>query len=174
MNNNSNRLELDAFELFFQNKSKGLSNIDSISNTASKLGLDKSVVWKWYDTNDWEDKESIRSVEVQKLVEERTNNSIAENKQKYLSILHEILEDYVNRDTPLKIRSFKDLDLVISKCSELQKVEDSKSNSILERKGEVVDEDYSELFDEGRMREILKEENESKKGGLPEQSILVL
>ena len=90
MNNNSNRLELDAFELFFQNKSKGLSNIDSISNTASKLGLDKSVVWKWYDTNDWEDKESIRSVEVQKLVEERTNNSIAENKQKYLSILHEI------------------------------------------------------------------------------------
>lgn len=172
---NENRLSLDAFEIYFTHKNSGLSNFDAISKTASTLDLDKTDVWKWYDEFNWDVKEKERNFTVQEMIENQTNNSIVENKQKYLSILHEILEDYVNRGAPLKIRSFKDLDLVLSKCLELQKTEESyKSKSLLNRKGELVKEDYSSLFDEERMKEILKQENESKKGGLPEQSILVL
>jgi len=110
---------LDAFELYFKNKQEGSSVVESIRLVCSKFKVSEKTAYKWKKEFDWDGREAIRSQEIQKRIEEKTNTTIVDNKVKYLSFYHKLLDDLKN-DFKLKIKDVNDLKRVIDGALLLQ------------------------------------------------------
>ena len=103
---------IDAFELYFKSKQSGCGVVESIRLVKSKCKVSEKTLYQWKRIFDWDGREAIRSKEINKKVEQRTNNSIITNKARYLRIYHKLLDD-LERDGEVKIKNANDLNIVI-------------------------------------------------------------
>jgi hypothetical protein len=110
---------LDAFELYFKSKQDGANTEESIKLLMSDFKVSRKTAYKWKKEFDWDGREAIRSQEIQKRIEEKTNTTIVDNKVKYLSFYHKLLDDLKN-DFKLKIKDVNDLKRVIDGALLLQ------------------------------------------------------
>jgi hypothetical protein len=89
---------LDAFELYFQYKQSGHNTTQSIKLVKGKCKVSEKSLYKWKEEFDWDERETIRSLKINKEVQKKTNSTVANNKAQYLGI---------------EISSIHDLNLVI-------------------------------------------------------------
>lgn len=110
---------LDAFEIYFKHKQEGRNTKEAITLVSMELKFSETSLYKWKKEFDWDGREAIRSREIQRKIEEKTNNTIIENKIKYLSFYHKLLDD-LRRDWNLKIDNVRDLEVVTKNALLLQ------------------------------------------------------
>ncbi len=108
----------DAFEHFYIKLNEGKSVTDSIMSVAEKFKVTERTAWRWHKLLKWEDKIAVRDVDIQDVLETKTNTTIVDNKAKYLGIVHFSLNKYVeevNNKTrqPIEIESSKDLERLL-------------------------------------------------------------
>ena len=104
---------LDAFELYFQYKQSGHNITQSIKLLKGKCKVSEKSLYKWKEEFDWDEKETIRSLEINKEVQKKTNSTVANNKAQYLGIYHRLLKKLEKDGYPIEISSIHDLNLVI-------------------------------------------------------------
>lgn len=142
---------LDAFELYFQSKQAGSTTKASIMQVASKQKYNVTTVWRWKKNFNWDEREVVRASEVNKRVEKRINSSIVDNKVKYLSFYHKLLDDLKN-DFDIRIWNVTDLKKTIDGALVLQDepVERVESRIVIEKLIDKIedlsDEEYVELL----------------------------
>lgn len=113
---------LDAFELYFKFRQEGLKVKESIERVAVEQNLGKSTLWKWKKNFNWDDKEAVRSAEINQEVQKQTNSTIIDNKTRYLSFLHKLLDKVLVKD---KDGNVIDITLNIENINDLKKVIDT-------------------------------------------------
>lgn len=150
------RKHLDAFSYWFALTEKGHTISKAVEATAEHMGVHPRSVWKWYDEFGWDEKATKKRADIQKRIEEKENETLAQNKANYLKILHKLLDDYIKKDFPIQIESVKDLETVIKNCLVLQDApsEVTKTDNL------NVNVDAESLFDEGLMKRITEQEEE--------------
>jgi hypothetical protein len=147
---------LDAFELYFQSKQAGLAAKASVEQVASKQNYNVTTVWKWKREFKWDEREAVRSAEVNLKVEKKINNTIVDNKIKYLSFYHKLLDDLKN-DFDIKIESVTDLKKTVDSCLVLQGEVNERLESrvvverLVDRIDSLSDEEYVEILRNGRI-----------------------
>lgn len=149
---------IDAFHYFFALTEKGHTITDSIKITSEHVGVLPRTVWKWYTEFDWNTKSDVKRAKIIKEMEEKENQTLAQNRANYLNILHKELDDFIKADFPAKIESIKDLEIVIKNCLLLQEAptEVTKTSNV------DVKIDASDFFDEELMDKIIEEELEAE------------
>ena len=91
---------LDAFELYFQYKQSGHNTTQSIKLVKGKCKVSEKSLYKWKEEFDWDERETIRSLKINKEVQ-------------YLGIYHRLLKKLEKDGYPIEISSIHDLNLVI-------------------------------------------------------------
>jgi hypothetical protein len=109
----------DAFEAYFKYKQEGHTIEEAIMLLTGDFKVTRKTLYKWKKTFDWDGREAIRATEINRRVQESTDNSIIENKTHYLSFYHKLLGD-LKKDFGIKIKTPRDLDLVIKGALLLQ------------------------------------------------------
>jgi hypothetical protein len=109
---------IDAFELYFTLKQNGADTNKAIMSVSKQINVSERTIFRWKNNFDWDGREAIRSNEINKKIEEKTNDTIVDMKVKYLKIIHgplfKYLEDVESKKRdPLKIRSPRDLDILV-------------------------------------------------------------
>jgi len=128
----------DAFEHFYLKLNEGISVNDSIISVAENFNVTERTVWGWKKKLNWDDKRTVRDVDIQKGVEEKTNTTIIDNKAKYLGIVHFSLNKYVDevnagKRQPIEIENSKDLERLIKTSLLIQ----NQPTEIQEQTGKV-------------------------------------
>jgi len=121
----------DAFEIYLQHKQKGNLTTQAIRLVCSEFKVSEKTVWKWKREFDWDGREAIRTQEIQRQIEEKTNNSIVENKIKYLSYYHKLLDKMVQKKVPFEINNVRDLEIVTRNALLLQDEATEKTQTTL-------------------------------------------
>lgn len=103
---------VDAFEQYFLYKQSGKNTDEAISLVQVESGFSKTSLYKWKKELKWDEREAIRSVDVQQKVEKQTNTTVVENKIRYLGIYHRLLDD-LEANLKVKISSVSDVERVI-------------------------------------------------------------
>lgn len=151
------QVHLDAFESFLEYRVNNQTIAKSIKLVAEKYEYSERTVWKWYKKFEWRKRERERRAEIQEITVRKHNQEIAKNKNNYLKVAHKILDNFIKDDFPTEIVSVRDLETVVKLCLLLQE----EATDIT--KGEQVQVDMTDqvnkLFDEGKMRMILEQEN---------------
>jgi len=127
-----------AFELYYLTLHEGKSIDDSILTVTKDFKISERTAWRWKKEFDWDSKISIREVENNKTLEEKTNKTVVDNKVKYLGIVHASLNKYTNGVKkgiiqPIPIETTKDLDKLIKLALLIQ----SQPTDITETNGKV-------------------------------------
>ena len=139
---------LDAFERYFQYKQSGHGVEESIMLLKSDCKVTRKTLYDWKDKFDWDAKESIRSLEINKKLQQKTNNSIVKNKIQYLGIYNRLLKKLEEQGYPIEIKSIYDLNMVVkgSLLVQDEPTENIKSNTTA--KVDVYDriKDYESKF----------------------------
>jgi transposase len=110
---------IDAFELYFKEKQNQRSVVEAIRLVCSNFKVSEKTAYKWKRVFDWDGREAIRSAEINKKVQEQTNTSIVDNKVRYLSLYHKLLDD-LEANFKIKIEHTADLERVIKGALLLQ------------------------------------------------------
>jgi len=108
------QVHLDAFEHYFIQKQNRKNVVTAVKSTASKFKVTTKSIYKWKRTFDWDGRESLRAAEVNKKLQEKTNESLVANKASYLSMIHNIFGKYIEDvergvRQPLCIKNANDL-----------------------------------------------------------------
>ena len=150
------RRHLDAFSYWFALTEKGHKTSKAVEATAKHCQVSERTVWTWYDEFDWEQRAVTKRAKIQEKIEEKENETLAQNRANYLKILHKLLDDYIKREFPVQIESVKDLETVIKNCLVLQDApsEVTKTDNV------NINIDADSLFDEGLMKRITQQEAE--------------
>lgn len=111
---------IDAFEVYFKSKQEGNDTTTAILTVESQCTVSERTVWRWHKEFDWEGREAIRASEINKEVQKRTDSSIIDNKTKYLTFYHKLLDKLKKNGFDIEIKSPRDLDLVIKGALLLQ------------------------------------------------------
>ena len=162
---NEQRQHLDAFNYWFSLTEKGYSITEAIEVTAEHCNVYVRTVWKWHDAFDWKARAEQRRKEIQKELEKKDNQTLAENKANYLKILHKILDDYIKEGFPVGIESVKDLETVLKTCLVLQ----NAPSEVVKSDNTNVNIEAESLFDEDLMRKISEQEEEYTEEGEAEK-----
>lgn len=156
---------LDAFELYFKFIQSNKTKSESIIGVSSEYNIATSTVWRWNKLFDWDGRTAIRSKEIQKQVEKRTNRTIVENKASYLSIIHNIFGKYThdvknNLREPLEITNMYELERGIKTALLLQEepTEHFKEESNIQHTTDPLTEIEEEIKKELNKRSKTKEE----------------
>lgn len=117
---------LDAFENYLILIHSGHNKTSAVKEVSLKYKVSETSVWKWKKSFNWDEREAIRSKEINKGVEEKTNSTIIENKATYLGIIHNIFNDYIadvekGIRPPLKMCNTSDLVRLIYTALKIQK-----------------------------------------------------
>ena len=104
---------IDAFEIYFKKKQEGNDTAKAISLSSLECGFSETSLYTWKKEFDWDGREAIRAAEINKKVEEKTDSTIIENKTKYLSFYHKLLDKLKKDGFNIDIKSPRDLDLVV-------------------------------------------------------------
>lgn len=106
---------LDAFEYFYS--LGGGATKDNCRRVAQKFHISERTFWNWYKNLGWKERVHVRDIDVAKKVAEKTTTTIADNKAKYLTFVHKIIDDLKNKfengEIPVEIKSVSDLDRAI-------------------------------------------------------------
>ncbi len=138
----------DAFELYLTKKLEGIDTTQAITQVSLELSCSESSIYNWKKKFNWDEREAIRSAEIQKEVEKRTNATITENKVKYLSFYHKLLDDLKNNFN-IKIENTRDLKLVVDGALNLQGEATERSHNVTDIKLTNFDKDaQKEIIDE--------------------------
>lgn len=148
------RKHIDAFNYWFALTEKGHSITQAIEVTAEHCGVNIRTVWKWHDWFEWKERANERRIEIQKELEKKDNQTLAENKANYLKILHKLLDDYIKNGFPAQIESVRDLETVIKNCLVLQ----NSPTEVIKNNTTNINVDADSLFDEELMRKIVEQE----------------
>jgi len=104
---------IDAFEIYFKKKQEGNDTAKAITLASLECGFSETSLYTWKKEFDWDGREAIRAAEINKKVEEKTDSTIIENKTKYLSFYHKLLDKLKKDGFNIDIKSPRDLDLVV-------------------------------------------------------------
>ena len=133
---------------------KGHSTTQAIEVTAEHCRVNIRTVWKWHDWFDWKSRADERRQEIQREMEKKDNQTLAENRANYLKILHKLLDDYIKDGFPAQIESVKDLETVIKNCLVLQ----NAPSEVVKNDNTNINVNADSLFDEDLMRKIAEQE----------------
>ena len=111
---------IDAFEIYFKKKQEGNDTAKAITLASQECNFSETSLYTWKKEFDWDGREAIRAAEINKKVEEKTDSTIIENKTKYLSFYHKLLDKLKKDGFNIDIKSPRDLDLVIKGALLLQ------------------------------------------------------
>ena len=104
---------IDAFEIYFKKKQEGNDTAKAITLASQECNFSETSLYTWKKEFDWDGREAIRAAEINKKVEEKTDSTIIENKTKYLSFYHKLLDKLKKDGFNIDIKSPRDLDLVV-------------------------------------------------------------
>jgi hypothetical protein len=147
---------IDAFDQYFILKQNGVSTTEAIRSVMGQWKVSEKSAFKWKREFKWDEKEAVRSVEVNQKVEKKTNNTIVDNKIKYLSFYHKLLDDLKN-NFDIKIESVTDLKKTVDGCLVLQGEVNERLESrvvverLVDRIDSLSDEEYVEVLRNGRI-----------------------
>ena len=153
---NEQRTHLDAFNYWFSLTEKGYTTTQAVEVTAEHCSVNLRTIWKWHDAFNWKVRAEQRRKEIQKELEKKDNQTLADNKANYLKILHKILDDYIKDGFPVGIESVKDLETVLKTCLVLQ----NAPSEVVKNDNTNVNIDAESLFDEDLMRQISEQEEQ--------------
>jgi len=116
---------LDAFEIYHTLIHSGNNKTQAIIEVAKQLDYSEGAIWGWKKKLHWDEKEAIRSKEIQKEVEKQTDGTIIDNKVSYLSMIHDIFQKYIDEvedesREPLELNSTTDLVRLIYAALKIQ------------------------------------------------------
>jgi len=119
---NEKQKHLDAFEMFF--KLGGVGSDENFSKVSGKFQVTERTVWNWYKKFGWKERVHLRNIDVNKEVIKKTNSKIADNKAKYLTYVHKLIDDWKkkvdNGEIPVEIKSASDVDKIVKLALLLQ------------------------------------------------------
>lgn len=144
----------EAFEYWFGLLEKGYGKTDAIIATAKQYNVIKRTVWSWWKKFNWDERKENRENEIIAQMEKNLIKNYAKNREKYLSIAHKLLDDFIKKGCPVDIESTKDLETVVKLCQVLQ----DKPSSYAKTENTNHNHEYEELFDTDAMEEIVNEE----------------
>jgi len=144
----------DAFNLYFTLKQDGKSTKEAMITVYKHFNVTRRSAYRWKDTFNWDNREAVRAKNVNRIVEGRLDSTIADNKAKYLSFYHKMLEDLKQDGFNVKIKSAGDLEKVIRGAMLLQ----GESTDIVESKMDVSVHDKIEE----RLKYYMKLKEQSK------------
>ncbi len=132
----------DAFERYFLLLHSGNNKSRAIEKLSKEIGVSTVTIYKWKKEFNWDTRELFRSKEVNKKVEERTNETVIDNKVGYLSLLHNVLNKYVTdvaekKRPPLEINTINDAVRLIRTALEVQGETSEDKPLEVEVKGEI-------------------------------------
>ena len=114
----------DAFELYLSYIQSNKTKSESIIRVASEYNVANSTIWRWHKEFNWDERAHLRNIEINKQVENKTNTTIANNKAKYLTFIHKLLDDWKKKvdkgEVPVEITSPSDVDKIIKLALLLQ------------------------------------------------------
>lgn len=145
---------LDAFELYFKLRQEGNGKTKSVAGVASEYNRSESTIFEWKKKLHWDDREAIRSSEINSNIQKKTNSTIIDNKSKYLSYGHAILNKVIVKkpdgtfDINLDIKNVSDFEKVTKLCLLLQG-EDTERTSINTNKNQFNNETQKSILEEG-------------------------
>ena len=148
-----NKRTRDAFEFYFQKKINGMNKNHALKEVSEEFNVSVRTAYNWCKELNWDSREKERSDEIYKEVEKKTNSSIVENKVKYLSIAHKLLDDLIKEGFDIEIKSVRDYDTIIRLCLLLQ---DQPTDNIVNKVD--IQNTFRSLFDEEFIDEVLKDE----------------
>lgn len=146
----------NAFEIYFAYLEEGLLHTQAIKKTAEDIGVTPRTVFRWSKKFNWEEKRIRKQAAIAREIEIQTTKNFAENRIKYLNILHKLLDNFVKKDLPVDVESMKDLDLVIKNCLILQE----QPTEVVKTQNVNMDMKMNELFDDELLNEILDEDKD--------------
>jgi len=129
------QIHLDAFEKYFECRQSGKNKSECVSELALENNLSKTTIWTWKKNFNWDDREAVRSAEINAEVQKKTNSTIIDNKTKYLSYVHAILNKIIVKnpdgsfDIKLDIKNISDFEKV-TKLGLLLQGEDTERTNI--------------------------------------------
>jgi hypothetical protein len=139
---------IDAFEIYFQKKQGGHDTAEAISLASIECNFSETSLYTWKKEFDWDGREAIRAAEINRKVQQKTDNSIIKNKANYLTFYHKLLNN-LKKDFDIEIENIRDLDIVVKGALNLQG-EATEHTRISESKNEI--------FDKDAQKKILEEE----------------
>ena len=114
----------EAFELYFSYIQSNKTISESIIRVASEYNVANSTMWRWHKEFNWDERAHLRNIEINKQVEKKTNTTIADNKAKYLTFIHKLLDDWKKKvdkgEVPVEITSPSDVDKIVKLALLLQ------------------------------------------------------
>lgn len=157
---NIQKKHYDAYNYWFNLTEKGYKTVEAMELTAEEFGVTLRCIQNWASEMEWQKEAMDRRKDIQKKVEKKANQTLANNRKKYLDIIHRVLYDYVRNDLKdARIESMKDLEIAIKTGLLLQ---DAPTDVVKQDNTNLNYEvDASDLFDKNKMREILEKEEAS-------------
>jgi len=109
---------IDAFNLYFQLRQQGHSKTEAVSRVAGEYNVSEASVWRWKKRFCWNERESVRASELNRKVEERLNEQLADFKAQYLGLLNDMIFQVIDEresgcESSVKITSVLDLERVM-------------------------------------------------------------
>lgn len=106
---------LDAFEAFYT--MGGVASDENVRVLSGKCQVTERTIWRWYKSFGWKERVHLRDIDVSEEVAKKTTSTIADNKAKYLTFVHKIIDDLKRKfeqgEMPVEIKSVSDLDKAI-------------------------------------------------------------
>jgi hypothetical protein len=138
---------IDAFEIYFQQKQKGQSTTAAISSLKSECKVSEKTLWKWKKEFNWDDREAIRSAEIQKNIEKKINKKAEDHRVRYLEIINNALGTYYNdvankKRPPIEVKNSGDVVRLIKCGAEILGFTEDKQDiniSIVQNKEEKLE-----------------------------------
>lgn len=143
---------LDAFEKYFELRQSGEGKTKAVSLVALEFNLSETTIFTWKKQLNWDDREAVRSAEINREVQRNNNSTIIDNKTKYLSYVHAAL----NKVIEVKPDGSVDIKLDVDRVSDLDKL--IKLGLLLQ--GEATDRTENQnnnQFDNNLQKELLDE-----------------
>jgi hypothetical protein len=145
---------IDAFEIYFKKKQEGNDTAKAITLASQECNFSETSLYTWKKNFNWDDREAVRSAEINAEVQKKTNSTIIDNKSKYLSYGHAILNKVIVKkpdgtfDINLDIKNVSDFEKVTKLCLLLQG-EDTERTSINTNKNQFNNEIQKSILEEG-------------------------
>lgn len=162
------QIHLDAFEHYFVKKQTRMNVVTAVKSTASEFKVTTKTIYKWKRKFDWDGREALRAAEVNKKLQEKTNESLVSNKASYLSMIHNIFGKYIDDvekglREPLEIKSINDLARLVGSALFIQgEGEDTKPlKLVFEEEAKEID-DLFKIAERGNQQNSITKSKKSR------------
>lgn len=113
---------IEAFEEFYV--LGGVASKENVTYLSDKCQVSERTIWRWYNDYEWKKRTQIRNEVIRRELEKITNSKLIENKAKYLSFAHKLLDNWKikidNGKNTVEIKSVSDFYRIVSLAVQLQ------------------------------------------------------